>query len=930
MKNLFKKTTSTSSGDLARTPKKIKQSKISRKKKSSSTPPVTPSPTKDASNISVRVISSQKLSLYHDKSTDADAAVEPDPRNHPQLGTMLPISMQSLAPSTASYESNLFDAVLGFGCSLPGAQSLSTIPEEHAEWGIPPSSTRDENDHDVLNICHATSKDADFSFDEHDDFEVVLEPKQFGADDDVSDVPMFCRPCGGALVSGTRDDNTTTTNNNNAEKKKRRFKMPKMKGDKSKKAKEKKANVDDAAVANANRDDDASSNGSAAPSTSSSKRKDCSQKNKGNKVRKELSLKKVQIGKQFHSKFHKKKAGNVPKEQKKTNLGRWKCVHDDTCNRVYYYHTLTREVSWDRPAGFVEWRVSHDLNQRRFFYNVITKRTTWDTPDDFVVWKEIKDPKSGKMYYYNVLNKKTTWEKPSIIKDTVERGDSPGTTVSTIAKTSNVKDSAGISNGDVCKPEVNNEKTARTKSAHDRHTETAKETLSSKPVFTTNEEAALESQGIIADLVRVESELPSVRGGNVEEPPKIVKTENHVRLAKLLLTYCPDEKDNNSQLMAKCRGQETSVIKAIEGLVDETPFDELRLAIFSYVKSTLREMGEEPFDERKTMWKRNNSKPSFAVPSPRRIKKVNTYGTNASIAGYSMNTRELSHVTGRSNTTERTNRIKNTSSRLLGGKVPAKGSKESLVELNEKWQNMSFDNSVDYLTDVTDDENQEKVVLDMKIVPGQSREDGARESKTLKVSESKEMKVEAKKEMARNVKEQAKKVAATPSALVVEGSLNNSNDAMTLESAYAADNDGETDDREWEEEEADDVSTLSDCFGPSIMKRYMKEKKILTKKEESLRKKAKQISKINCNEKENKKPKIVRDTHENLEESELNSNHTFQYTSLNPNRQDSNLSLGSEQSSIGYEELPRTKYGQLDEDSVSSWDDDTVTTNSSA
>merc|ERR1711957_110314 len=141
----------------------------------------------------------------------------------------------------------------------------------------------------------------------------------------------------------------------------------------------------------------------------------------------------------------------------------------------------------------------------------------------------------------------------------------------------------------------------------------------------------------------------------------------------------------------------------------------------------------------------------------------------------------------------------------------------------------------------------------MKIVPGQSREDGARESKTLKVFESKEMKVEAKKEMARNVKEQAKKVAATPSALVVEGSLNNSNDAMTLESAYAADNDGETDDREWEEEEADDVSTLSDCFGPSIMKRYMKEKKILTKKEESLRKKAKQISKINCNEKENKK-----------------------------------------------------------------------------
>jgi hypothetical protein len=65
--------------------------------------------------------------------------------------------------------------------------------------------------------------------------------------------------------------------------------------------------------------------------------------------------------------------------------------------------------------------------------------------------------------------------------------------------------------------------------------------------------------------------------------------------------------------------------------------------------------------------------------------------------------------------------------------------------------------------------------------------------------------------------------------------MNSSNDAMTLESAYAADNDGEAD--EWEEEDADAVSALSDSFGPSMMKRYMKEKKILTEKEESLRKK---------------------------------------------------------------------------------------------
>ena len=838
MKNLFKKATSTSSGDPIRTPKKNKQSILSRKKKSSSTPPVTPSPTKDGSNISVRVIPSQKLSfsLYHDKST-AGTAAEVDPRNHPQLGTTtLPNSIQSLGPSTFSDESSLFDTVLGFGCG-PKVHLLSTIPEENAEWGIPPFFAEDEDD-------------ADSSFDGHDDFEVVLEQNQFGAenDDDMSDVPMFCRPCETDIVGrarrGNGNGNGNVSEQHNAEKKKRRFKMPKMKGDKSKKSKDKKAIVADAGR---NGKDDTSSNGSGSGSAvSSPKRKNRSQKNKDHKVRKEFSLKNMQIGKQFHSKFHKKKARDEPKDgtgagnvllttmpsrkmPQKPKRGRWKCVHDDASNRVYYYHTLTRKVSWDRPSGFVEWRVSHDMNQRQFFYNVISKETMWETPDDFVVWKEVKDPKSGNAYYYNVLNKETTWEKPSDFKDNAVSGGSSSTSASASAKMSIVKDGGSAPNGDVIKAKANNEHAAKAQSANNSHAQTAKDAPISKPSSTTNDE----NLGIIADLVRVESELSSALGGIMEEPPKIVKTENDVRLAKLLHTYCPNEKDNNDQLMDKCRGQETSVIKAIERLIDETPFDELRLAIFSYVKSTLRAMGEEPFDERKNVWKRNNSKASFAVPSPRRMKKVDTYATSASTAGYSMNSRALSHVT------EQTNRIRNTSSRLLGGNVPAESSKESLVELNEKWQNLSLDNSAEYLTDVTDDENQKQVVLDMKIVPVQLKEAVVREpenTEAQKVSESMENKVEAKKEMTSSAKEEVKeKLLITPFALVAEKLMNSSNDAMTLESAYAADNDGEAD--EWEEEDADAVSALSDSFGPSMMKRYMKEKKILTEKEESLRKK---------------------------------------------------------------------------------------------
>jgi len=80
--------------------------------------------------------------------------------------------------------------------------------------------------------------------------------------------------------------------------------------------------------------------------------------------------------------------------------------------------------------------------------------------------------------------------------------------------------------------------------------------------------------------------------------------------------------------------------------------------------------------------------------------------------------------------------------------------------------------------------------------------------------------------------------------------------------------------------------------------------------------------------KENDEPKIAQGMV--VEERKVESSPSMQYTSLNPNRQDSGLSsASSKQSSIGYEELPRTK-GRFDEDSLSSWDDDTVTTNSSA
>jgi hypothetical protein len=877
MKNLFKKTEVVSGNDNGNgiaTPKK--QSSSFRKKKPPSTPPITPSPTKDMSNIFVRVVPSQKLSfsLAHSPppSSDNQNQFQNVNMNQQQLQYQQQLNILGATPnvnnntsasansisnsnnndgqSVASEESNLFAAVLGLGCgSMLGTQSeLTTIHEGNAEWGVPPAFSMDDNDDNVMNIIGAANVNAanmtvDYSFDDHDDFEVVLQPKGYHEEDD-EDLPVLCQPCetapplfrrrrkgggGGSKSIGSK------SSDGDEEKKKRRFKMPKIKSVSGRSTKS--SGTGSAAASLASGNDEVSSN------TSSEK------------FRKQSSLKKLQIGKIFHKKFHKKNkkknangnagasagggdasAKSSKEKPTKPKKGRWKCANDNTTDRVYFYHTLTREVTWERPAGFVVWRVSRDLNQRPFFYNAITKETTWDMPDDFILWKECKDPKGGKSYYYNVLSKVTTWEKPAGLKGSVDGGDSAGAPVAADASakgsTSDAKDSVGAPADEiVSNAHSNNDKAASARSAVDSQLQSV------QPSVTTE----LDNHGIVADLVRVESENESSSArscsNDMEEPPKIVKTEKHIRLAKLLTTYCPDENDNNAQLMHRCRGQETPVIKAIEGLVDETPFDELRLAIFSFVKTTLRQMGEEPFDERKTMWKRNKSKPSVSIPSPRRIKRVNTSATVVSSAGYSMSSRALSHMTGRSNTTEQTNRINNTATRASGKGAQENISNATLNEFNMKWQNMSLDNSLDYMTDVTDEDDLKKVVLDMKVVG--SKDTGSLEASKVEapiITEAKG-KVESKKEVLRSSKEEEKHKMqfAAPSGGVAEGVFSTSNDAITLESAYAADNDDETDDGEWED--ADDVSALSDSFGPAIHKRFRKEKKILIEKEESLRKK---------------------------------------------------------------------------------------------
>ena len=499
----------------------------------------------------------------------------------------------------------------------------------------------------------------------------------------------------------------------------------------------------------------------------------------------------------FHIRFQKKKKNKNQKSSKSAKVvqvGRWKAVKDEASGKYYFYHTKTRQVTWNKPQGFVEWKATLDKNSgRHYFYNTITKETTWTKPDEFQEWKQVVDPKSGRSYFYNVLTRVASWNDPSkVIENRVANPDT--------------KEKAK-ENSAVIEPEpIQNED--RSLSREDSTTIILVQRAPS-PVESSNEKSLPEVQQVDKDCPEDEIDNTTEAVEPILSPEPIQTTsqsnasqlKESEHLAKLLSEYCPQDEVRNKALLSKVQGDESMTILGIQGLVEETPFDELHGAIAAFIKEA--GVVEGPYKKetaKNRIQQKSNSK--ISTPPVTNYKPTSFHRVSTAISQKSVKT----------SATDQTNRVNNTTRNFVN-KIEKSLAKPAPIESreNEHQLNESFED----LTDHSTDHEKGNVILDMNLI-NDSIDDGPSVEK---------------KEVGRSltdqkrVKSQIKETELDLDTKLVREQVStkmNDLDEHTIESAYAGDKDDESE-TSWHDN--DTISALSDSVGgPSSSKRRHKEK----------------------------------------------------------------------------------------------------------
>lgn len=801
------------------TPKKATADTIT----SVSTPPITPESDVD-SPVTCRAVSSPSDDHQNDAGTISSNTTGDMSTALTSIGMGSNALLQQVLGMAEDFGGNCGKLEDVAPINMKNAFGLLTIPEEKAvtvasnEWGTCP----DEDEEDAKKELEDNP---------HEDFELVLQDEY-----DCDDEPVFCQPCEGVIsVDGSSFNE---------------------KGRKKKFWKRK----------------DNTSNSSTSSATSEKE----GSKSRKTSTKKKLKLKPLKLFRHRKKRNSNQKKDTVKPPPKKSKVAKWKPVICPNTKKVYFYHTKTREVTWNRPQGFFEWKAAKD-NDKVYFYNVITKETTWDMPQGFQQWREVTDTSTdeGKKYYYNVLTRETTWNKPDelILLENKE----------TQKKEEEKKSIELLQKLVLGGPDTQD---TQEKEVIAKEEPTMRDDPHASPSTSVSEKSS--SQQEESSASQIDDELT-----------EIMISDSETRLHTLLFKHCPDEKISNEQLLRLCKGNEAVVLKGLESVIEDSPFDEIGVAVLSYVQNTIQSILHTPMDELKMTGKKVTA---FKLPpitdTAKGMNRVNTFSST-----YSMTSRALSHITNKSamtNVTEATNVINNTSTRAV-----TKGSAFEPIKEGTNRHGHSFDDGFDTETD--ESHSNAKVELDIKAVLGEDNlskkaeilNDKRREENEMRLKM--DMKVEQVKKLSASKKEQEKEKINLPSKKKdpVQVELYNGDN---LESAYAADHEDGFGHGTWRDH-GDDVSELSDSFSPAKSKRAAKEKK------RSSEAKLRAISKVVHGEPLRR---------QKSKQSTYSAPITSEYVSIAP---------PSPQGSIEYVELARAqRKAAVDENSVSSWDEDTITT----
>eukprot|EP00985_Skeletonema_marinoi_P011363 scaffold5397_cov126-Skeletonema_marinoi.AAC.10 len=85
----------------------------------------------------------------------------------------------------------------------------------------------------------------------------------------------------------------------------------------------------------------------------------------------------------------------------------WKATVDSSTGKTYYYNKTTKEVSWTIPKGY-KGSVRGDKKAKS-----VGDKAEFDGSDIAKYWRETVDANTGKTYYFNKKTKEVSWEKPA-------------------------------------------------------------------------------------------------------------------------------------------------------------------------------------------------------------------------------------------------------------------------------------------------------------------------------------------------------------------------------------------------------------------------------------------------------------------------------------------------------------------------------------